>query len=218
MIWELDYKKVECQGIDAFELRCWRRLLRVSCTARGSNQSILKEISPEYLLEGLMLKLKLQYLATWCEELTHLKRPWCWERLKAGEGDDRGWDGWMTKPTRCTWIWVSSGCWWYTGKPGMVQSLGSQGVRHDWATELIDDSRAGSTIESTKKSVEYVSYCMNYCKVVHQKIVQANKLPRDQWVTLYIKRILREHRQIHLKPLKCFVIEWWNTQTSCNFP
>ena len=83
-------KKAECQRIDAFELWCWRRFLRVPWTARRSNQFILKEISPEYLLEGLMLKLKLQYfLATWCEELTPWKRPWCWERLKAGEGDDR---------------------------------------------------------------------------------------------------------------------------------
>ena len=81
-------KKAECQRIDAFELWCWRRLLRIPCTARRSNQSILKEISPEYSLEGLMLKLKLQYLATWCEELTHLKRPWCWERF---EGRRRGW-------------------------------------------------------------------------------------------------------------------------------
>ena len=86
-------KKAERRRIDAFELWCWRRLLRVPWTARKSNQSILKEISSEYSLEGLMLKLKLQYFFTWCEELTHLKRPWCWERLRAGgEGDDRGWD------------------------------------------------------------------------------------------------------------------------------
>ena len=91
-IWTI--KKAEHQRIDAFELWCWRRLLRVPWTARRSNQSILKEISPQYSLEGLMLKLKLQYLATWWEELTPWKRPWCWERLKAGgEGDDRGWDG-----------------------------------------------------------------------------------------------------------------------------
>ena len=79
-------KKAEHWRNDAFKLWCWRRLLRVSGATRRSNQSILKEISPEYSLEGLMLKLKLQYLATWCEELTHWKRPWCWERLKAGEG------------------------------------------------------------------------------------------------------------------------------------
>ena len=82
-------KKAEPWRIDAFELWWWRRLLRVPWTARRFNQSILKEISPEYSLEGLILKLKLQSLATWCEELTHLKRPWCWERLKEGEGDER---------------------------------------------------------------------------------------------------------------------------------
>ena len=82
-----------------------------------------------------MLKLKLQYLATWCEELSHWKRPWCWERLKArGEGDNRGWDGWMASPSRWTWVWTSSGSWWWTGKPGVLQSMGSQRVRHDWAT------------------------------------------------------------------------------------
>ena len=87
-------KKAECWRIDAFELWCWRRLLRVPWTARRSNQSILKEISPGSSLEELMLKLKLQYLATWCEELIHWKRPGCWKRLRAGgEGDDRGWDG-----------------------------------------------------------------------------------------------------------------------------
>ena len=89
-------KKAECWWIDAFELWCWRRLLRVPWTARRYNQSILKEISPGCSLEGLILKMKPSFLATWCEELTHLKRPWCWERLKTGrEGDDRGWDGWM---------------------------------------------------------------------------------------------------------------------------
>ena len=76
-------------------------------------------------------------LATWCKELTHWKRPRCWERLKAeGEGDDRGWDGWMASPTQCTWVWASSGSWCWTGKPGILQSMGSQRVRHDWATEL----------------------------------------------------------------------------------
>ena len=77
-------KKAECWKIDAFELWCWRKLLRVPWTARRSNQSILKEINPEYSLERLMWKLKLQYLATWWEEPSHWKRPWCWERLKAG--------------------------------------------------------------------------------------------------------------------------------------
>ena len=89
-------KKAERWRIDVCELWCWRRLLRVPWTARRSNQSILKEISPEYSLEGIMLKLKLQYFATWCKERTHWKRPRCWERLKVGgEEGDRGQDGWM---------------------------------------------------------------------------------------------------------------------------
>ena len=73
-------------------------------------------------------------LATWCEELTQ-KRPWCWERQKAGEGDDRGWDGWMASLTQRTWVWASSGRWWRTGKPGVLQSMGSQRIGHDWATK-----------------------------------------------------------------------------------
>ena len=92
-------KKAEHQRIDAFELWCWRRLLRVPCSARRSNQSILKEISPGCSLEGLIRKLKLQDFGHLMKELTHWKRLWCWEGLGAGgEGDDRGWDGWMPSP------------------------------------------------------------------------------------------------------------------------
>ena len=105
-MWDLDHKITEEWKMDAFELWCWRRLLRLSWTVGRSNQSILKEFSPECSLEGLMLKLSSNTLATWCEELTHLKRPWCWEWLKVGgEGDSRGWDGWMASPTQWTWIW-----------------------------------------------------------------------------------------------------------------
>ena len=97
-------KKAEHWKIDTFELWCWIKLLGVPWTARRSNQSILKDISPEYSLEGLMLRLKLQYFGHLCKELTHWKKPWCWARLKAGEGDDRGWDGWMASPTQWTWV------------------------------------------------------------------------------------------------------------------
>ena len=76
-------------------------------------------------------------LATWWEEPSHWKGPWCWERLKAGgEGDDRGWDGWMASLTRWTWVWASFGNWWWTGSPGVLQSMGSQRVEHNWETEL----------------------------------------------------------------------------------
>ena len=127
-------KKAECQRINGFELWCWRRLMRVPWTARRSNQSILKELSPGCSLEGMMLKLKLQYFTS-CEEFTHWKRLWCWERLGAGgEGDDR--DGWMASPTPWTWVWVNSGSWWWTGRPGVLWFMGSQRVGHDWATEL----------------------------------------------------------------------------------
>ena len=129
-------KKAEHWSTDPFELWCRRRLLRVPWTARRSNQSILKEISPGYSLEGLMLRSNSNTLATWWEKLIHWKRSWCWERLKAGkEGDDRGWDGWMASLTQWTWVWASSGRWWRTGKPGMLQSMGSQRAGYDWATE-----------------------------------------------------------------------------------
>ena len=110
---------------------------KVPWTARRSNQSILREISPEYSLERLMLKLKFKTLATWCKELTHLKRSWCWERLRAGrEGEDRGWDGWMASLTWWTWVWASPRSWWWTGKPGVLQSMWLQRVGQDWVTEL----------------------------------------------------------------------------------
>ena len=99
-------------------------------------------------------------LATWCEELTHWKRPWCWERLKAGrEGDDRGWDGWMASPTPWTWVWGSSSSWWWTGKPGMLQSMGSQRVGQDWATELTETwiwTYLGGNLQNKKFSWSYM--------------------------------------------------------------
>ena len=130
-------KKAEHWRIDAFELWCWRTLLRVPWTARRSNQSTLKEISPGCSLEGLMLKLKLQYFGHLMRRVDSFKRPWCWEGLWAGgEGDDRGWDGWMASPTRWTWVWVNSRSWWWTWRPGVLWFMGSQTVGHDWVNEL----------------------------------------------------------------------------------
>ena len=137
-MWELDCKESWVPKNWCFELCCWRRLLRVPWTARRSDQPIVKGINLEYSLEGLRMRLKFQYFATWCKELTHWKRPWCWERLRAGgEGDNRGWDGWIASPTQWTWVWVDSGSWWWTGRLGMLQSMGLQRVRHDWVTELM---------------------------------------------------------------------------------
>ena len=112
-------KKAEYWRTDAFELWCWQRLLWVLWTAWKSNQSIPEEINLDYSLEGLVPMLKFNTLATWCAEPTHWKRPWFWERWRAwGEGEDRGWDGRMASLTRWTWVWVNSGNWWWTGRPG----------------------------------------------------------------------------------------------------
>ena len=136
-MWESPYKGSCAPKIDDFKLWCWRRLLRFLWTARRSNQSILKEISPGCSLEGLMLKLKLQYFGHRMRRVDSSEKTWCWEELGAREdGDDRGWDGWMASLTRWMWVSVNSGSWWWTGKPGMLQFMGSQRVGHDWATEL----------------------------------------------------------------------------------
>ena len=128
-------KKAECQKIDAFELWCWRRFLRVPWTARRSNQSILKEISPGCSLEGLMLKLKLQCLGHLMRRVDSLEKTvmlgGIGGRRRRGQQRMR----WLDGPT-WTWVWVNSGSWWWTGRPGMLQFMGSQRVRHDWATEL----------------------------------------------------------------------------------
>ena len=131
-------KKAGHWRTDAFELWCWRRLLKVPRTARRSNQCILKEIRPEYSLEGLMLKLKLQYFGYLMQRTDSLEKTWMLGRIEGRRRrGDRGWDGWMASPTLWTWVWVSFGSLWWTGKPGMLQSMGLQRVRHDWATEVI---------------------------------------------------------------------------------
>ena len=130
-------KKTEHQRIDSFELWCWRRLLRVPSTAGKSNQSILKEICSEYLLEGLMLKLKLQYFGHLMRRTDSLEKILMLGKIEGrNRGDDRGWSGWMASPTQWTWVWVSSWSYWWTGKSGVLQSMGSQRVRQDWVTEL----------------------------------------------------------------------------------
>ena len=141
-------KKGEHRRIDAFEMWCWRRLLRAPWTARRSNQSILKEISLEYSLEGLMLKLKLQYF--WPPDVKSwlIRKDSCWERLKAGgEGDDRGWAGWMASLTQWTWVWASSGSWWRTENPGAAV----HGVAKSWI-RLSDEEQQQS------RSCSYVHF------------------------------------------------------------
>ena len=131
-------KKAERQRIDAFELWCWRRLLRVPWISRRSNQSILKEISPEYSLEGLMLKLKLQYFGHLMKRADALKKTLLLGKIEGRRRRGRQrmrW--WMASLTRWTWVCVNSGSWWWTGRPGVLQFMGSQRVGHDWVTDLI---------------------------------------------------------------------------------
>ena len=128
-------KKPESWRIDAFELWCWRRLLRIPWTARRSNQSILKDISPEYSLQGLRLKLKLQSFGHLMWRTDSLEKTLMLGKIEGRRRDDRGW-GLDGITDRWTWVWASSGSWWRTVKPGMLQSMGLQRVRHDWVTEL----------------------------------------------------------------------------------
>jgi len=131
-------KKAEHLRIDAFELWCWRRLLRVPWTARRCSQSILKEISPGISLEGMMLKLKLQYFGHLMRRVDSLEKT----LMLGGTGGRRrrGWQRmrWLDGITdSMDWVWVNSGSWWSTGRPGILRFMGSQRVRHNWATDLI---------------------------------------------------------------------------------
>ena len=136
-MWKLDYKESWAPKNWYFWTVVLEKILRVPLTARRSNKSILKESVLNIHWKDWCWSWNSNTLATWCEELTHLKRPWCWERLKVGgEGDDRGWDGWMALLIQWAWVWVNSESWWWTGRPGMLQSMGLQRVGHDWATEL----------------------------------------------------------------------------------
>ena len=129
-------KKAEPWRIDAFELWCWRRLLRVPWTARRSNQSILNEISPEYSLEGLMLKLKLQYFGYLMWRTDSFEKTLILGKIEGGRRSGQQRMRWLDLITQWTWDWVNSRSCWWTGRPGMLQCMGSQRVRHDWATEL----------------------------------------------------------------------------------
>ena len=134
-MWALDHKKAECQRINAFKLWCWRRLFKVPWTPWRSNQSILKEINPEYSLEGLMLKLKLQYFGHLMQRVDSLEKTLMLGKVEGSrEGNGRGQDGWMALLTQWTWVCTSSGRLQRTGKPVVLQSTGLQRVGEDWMT------------------------------------------------------------------------------------
>ena len=137
-------KKAECQRIDAFEPWCWRGLLRVPWIVRRSNQPILRNSVLNVHWKDWCWSWNSNPLATWCKELTHCKRPWYWERWKAGGGgNDRQWDGWMASPTRWTWVWASSKSWWYQGS---LACCGPWGHRESDTTEGLNWSQFLSAV------------------------------------------------------------------------
>ena len=152
---------------------CRRRLLRVPCTARRSNQSFPKEISPEYPLEGLMLKLKLQYFGHLMRRTDLLEKTLMLGKIEGRRRRGyRGWDGWMASPTWWSWVWASSESWWWTGKPGIYQSLRLQRVGHNWATEL------------TVLSAQSLQSCPTLCNlwtVAHQAPVSTWFSRQEYW-------------------------------------
>ena len=143
-------EKAECRRINAFELWYWRRLLRVPWTARKSNQSILNIHWKDWCWSWSS-----NTLAPWCQEPTLWKRPWCWERLKAGgKGDNRGWDGWMASPTQWTWVWASSGRWWSTGSLACCSPWGHKKLD---TTEQMNNNKSLS--KHDRKLSSYLGNC-----------------------------------------------------------
>ena len=146
-----DIKKAGHQRTGSFELQGWRRLLRVPWTARRSNQSALKEINPEYSLERLMLKLKPQYFSPLMWRADSLEKTLMLGKIEDRKRrGDRGWDGWMESSTQWTWVWANSGRWWRIGKPGVLQSMGSQRVGRCLATEQQQQSSKVPTATNGK--------------------------------------------------------------------
>ena len=198
-IWlgELDHKESWDPKNRCFWTMALEKTLESPWTARRSNQSILKEISPEYSLERLMLKLKLQYtLATWWEELTHWKRPWSWERSKAGgERDDGGCDGWMASLTQWTWVWAISRSWWWTGKSGILQSMGSQRLdTTEWVnwTEWTSFKETGAPLlrERDLLEIQWIDITDNsYVKYIYGKPVTARQ--SCVWHNMLIDNLMR---------------------------
>ena len=186
-------KKAEHWRIDVFELWCWRRLLRVPWTL--SNQSILKEISPKYSCWSW----NCNTLATQYEEMTHWKRPWCWERLKeGGERDNKEWHGWMASPTQWTWVCVGSRSWWWTGKPGMLQSMESQRVGHNWVTELISQVHGifvigcldrFLVIPKTQLKTYYSIPTVQRTNLYDKEVNNFSKLTADWWQSQFWKKL-----------------------------
>ena len=134
-MWELDYKESGAPKNWGFWTMVLEKTLESPLDCKEIQSVHPKGNQSWILLEGLMLKLELQYVGHLMRRADSFERPWCWVSLRAGgEGDNRGWDGWMASPTQWTWVWMNSGSWWWTGSPGMLHGFAK--VRHNWATEL----------------------------------------------------------------------------------
>ena len=183
-----------------FELWCWRRLLRVPWTARSSNQSILMEISPEYSFQGLMLKLKLQCFGHLMRRTDSLEKTLILRKIEGRRRRDaRGQDGWIAPLTQRTWVWASSGIWWWTGKPGMLQSMGLQRVRHFWETEL--NGRMYVYIQATGKR------CY---------LIQRNLMPvMDFWLPWHLGRLIRGYFWSSLIPFSSILLDCFSCLLLC---
>ena len=152
-MWELDYKEGWVPKNWCFQTVVLKKTLESPLYCKKIKAvKIIKEINPQYSLEGLMLKLKLQYFGHLMGRTDSWKRPWCCESLKAGEGEDRGGDGWMLSSTQWTWVWASSGKWWRTGKPGMLQSMRSQ--RGTW----LSDWRTTTQVSVILNTLEFFTF------------------------------------------------------------
>ena len=211
---ELDWRKLSAEELMLLDCGVgedsWESL---GLQGDPSNQSILKEISPGISLEGMMLKLKLQYLATSCEELTHWKRLWCWEGLGAErEGDYRGWDGWMASRTRWTWVWVNSGRWWWIGRPGVLWFMGLQRVGHDWAAEL---NYPLTWREGYHTALQSIIFTLSLCHQEVHHVQKCNKSLFDWWDGLWtFESVFSEYnsqKQLwkYLKVLSSFSLTSW---------
>ena len=157
-------KKAECWRIDAFELWCWRRLLRVPWTAGRSNQSILKEISPEYSLEGLMLELKLHYCGHLMRRADSLEKSLMLGKIKDGRRRGQQRMRWLDGITnRMTWVWVSSGSWWWTGRPGVLLSMGLQS--QTWLSDWTELRKQEESSGYTKMSITWLLSSSNFQEI-----------------------------------------------------
>ena len=232
-------KKAECWRIDAFELWCWSRRLKVPWTARRSDQSILEDISPEYSLGGLMLKLKLQYSGHLVWRTDWLGKPPMLRRLKVGgEGDDGGWDGWIASPTRWAWVWASSRSWWWTGKHAAVHGVAKSRTQLSNWTELwgrgyqeevlgtqvpclhglpVDSEREPQAGLARLNSPPYCRYHL-YAQPNQGRLLWRMERGQELWAVRFLQQLCnRSHASPQTREISTHVACYWFYLPNCIF-